>query len=64
MALRGLADRFLARGRTIPVSHFGALDTKLDLSVLDSHFPFTLLLPQATTEEIFEERARANSMWI
>lgn len=29
-APRGLADRFLARRRSIPSGHFGALDTRLD----------------------------------
>jgi 2-polyprenyl-6-methoxyphenol hydroxylase-like FAD-dependent oxidoreductase len=38
--LRGLADRFLARGRAIPSVHFGALDTRLDFSVIDTSFPF------------------------
>jgi 2-polyprenyl-6-methoxyphenol hydroxylase-like FAD-dependent oxidoreductase len=56
-ALRGLADRFLSRGRPIPVGHFGGLTTALDFSVFDTCFPFTLLLPQATTEAILEERA-------
>ena len=55
-AMRGLADRFLSRGRPIPTGHFGALDTRLDLSVFDTRFPFTLLLPQATTEGLLEER--------
>jgi 2-polyprenyl-6-methoxyphenol hydroxylase-like FAD-dependent oxidoreductase len=56
-ALRGLADRFLSRGRPIPKGHFGALETPLDFSVFDTRFPFTLLLPQATTEALLEERA-------
>lgn len=56
-ALRGIADRFLSRGRTIPASHFGALDTKLDYSAFDTRFPFILLLPQAVTERLLEERA-------
>jgi 2-polyprenyl-6-methoxyphenol hydroxylase-like FAD-dependent oxidoreductase len=56
-ALRGLADRFLSRGRPIPKGHFGGLDTALDFSVFDTRFPFTLLLPQATTEALLEERA-------
>jgi 2-polyprenyl-6-methoxyphenol hydroxylase-like FAD-dependent oxidoreductase len=34
-ALRGLADRFISRGRTVPTMHFGALDTRSDLSVFD-----------------------------
>jgi 2-polyprenyl-6-methoxyphenol hydroxylase-like FAD-dependent oxidoreductase len=56
LALRGLADRFVARGRPIPSCHFGLLETRLDLSVFDTRFPFSLLLPQAMTEELFEER--------
>jgi len=48
-ALRGLADRFLSRGRPIPKGHFGGLGTALDFSVFDTRFPFTLLLPQETT---------------
>src|SRR6516164_5079255 len=56
-ALRGLADRFVSRGRPIPKGHFGGLGTGLDFSVVDTHFPFTLLLPQATTEALLEERA-------
>jgi 2-polyprenyl-6-methoxyphenol hydroxylase-like FAD-dependent oxidoreductase len=56
-ALRGLADRFLSRGRPIPTGNFGALDAALDFSVFDTHFPFILLLPQATTEGLLEERA-------
>ena len=56
-ALRGIVDRFLTRGRAIPSGHFGALDTRLDFSVIDSRFPFMLLLPQAVSEEILEQRA-------
>jgi 2-polyprenyl-6-methoxyphenol hydroxylase-like FAD-dependent oxidoreductase len=56
-ALRGLAERFLSRGRPIPKGHFGGLGTALDFSVFDTRFPFTLLLPQATTETLLEERA-------
>jgi 2-polyprenyl-6-methoxyphenol hydroxylase-like FAD-dependent oxidoreductase len=56
-ALRGLANRFLPLGRPIPGIHFGGLDTLLDLSVLESSFPFALFLPQATTERLIEERA-------
>jgi 2-polyprenyl-6-methoxyphenol hydroxylase-like FAD-dependent oxidoreductase len=56
-ALRGLAERFIARGRPIPKGHFGALSTGLDFSAFDTRFPFTLLLPQATTESLLAERA-------
>jgi 2-polyprenyl-6-methoxyphenol hydroxylase-like FAD-dependent oxidoreductase len=41
-ALRGLADRFVSRGRSIPKGHFGGLDKALDLSVFDMRFPFTM----------------------
>ena len=56
-ALRGLADRFLSRGRPIPKGHFGLLGTGLDFSVFNTRFPFTLVQPQATTEVLLEERA-------
>lgn len=56
-ALRGLADRFLSRGRPIPKGHYAGLGTPLDFSVFDTRFPFMLFLPQATTEALLEERA-------
>jgi 2-polyprenyl-6-methoxyphenol hydroxylase-like FAD-dependent oxidoreductase len=56
-ALRGIADRFVQRGRTMPAGHFGGLATHLDLSVFETRFPFILLLPQAVTERLLEERA-------
>jgi 2-polyprenyl-6-methoxyphenol hydroxylase-like FAD-dependent oxidoreductase len=56
-ALRGLADRFVSSGRPIPKGHFGGLATGLDFSVFETRFPFTLLLPQATTEALLKERA-------
>ncbi|MFE9633425.1 monooxygenase [Streptomyces sp. NPDC006463] len=55
---RGLADRFLALGRTMPGWHFAALDTKLDFAALDSRHGYTLFLAQARTEAVLEERAR------
>ncbi|MFI6768029.1 FAD-dependent monooxygenase [Streptomyces sp. NPDC050355] len=59
LALRGVVDRFLAEGRRIPNGHFGGLDERLDFAALDTPFPFTLALPQARTEELLEEHARA-----
>src|SRR5215472_17918225 len=53
-ALRGLADRFLARGRPIPKGHFGLLGTGLDFSVVDTSFQFKLVQPQVTTEVLLE----------
>jgi len=58
LALRGLEERFLSRGRPLPTGHFGLLDTRLDFSGLDTAFRFTLFLPQAVTEALLEERAR------
>ncbi|WP_067541672.1 FAD-dependent monooxygenase [Nocardia crassostreae] len=59
LASRGLAERFLKEGRTIPRGHFGMLESWLDFELLDTQYPFTLVLPQARTEELLEERARA-----
>ncbi|MBM7116843.1 FAD-dependent monooxygenase [Archangium primigenium] len=58
LALRGLADRFLARGRPLPLGHYAQLDTRLDFSPLDTAFPYTLFIPQSQTEALLEERAR------
>ncbi|UOZ05435.1 FAD-dependent monooxygenase [Amycolatopsis sp. WQ 127309] len=59
LAMRGLAERFLAEGTPIPRWHFGMLDTPIDLSVLDTPYPFMLALPQRRTEELLEEHALA-----
>jgi 2-polyprenyl-6-methoxyphenol hydroxylase-like FAD-dependent oxidoreductase len=56
---RGLIGRFLAEGMRIPSGHFGALPDRLDFSVLDTPYPFTLALPQARTEQLFQEHALA-----
>ncbi|MFG1606653.1 FAD-dependent monooxygenase [Actinoplanes sp. NPDC049265] len=58
MDLRGLADRFLSRGRTVPGWHFAGLDRPLDFSRLDTRHGYTLFLEQVHTERILEERAR------
>jgi 2-polyprenyl-6-methoxyphenol hydroxylase-like FAD-dependent oxidoreductase len=58
-ASRGLADRWLAGGQRIPTTHYAMLSSRLDLSVLDSDFPFVLFIPQVRTEELLEEHARA-----
>ncbi|GGM75899.1 putative aromatic compound monooxygenase YhjG [Lentzea pudingi] len=54
---RGVAEPFLAEGLRIPNGHFGGLSDRLDFSVLDTPYPFTLALPQARTEELLQERA-------
>jgi 2-polyprenyl-6-methoxyphenol hydroxylase-like FAD-dependent oxidoreductase len=55
LALRGLADRFLAEGTPVPSSHFAMLSNRLDFSFLDTRYPFTLLLPQRRTEELLDD---------
>ncbi len=47
---RGLLDRFLPLGRTVPGWHFAGLRTQLDFSALDSRHGYTLFLAQARTE--------------
>ncbi|MEV7087910.1 FAD-dependent monooxygenase [Streptomyces sp. NPDC093085] len=59
LAFRGVAGPFLAEGGRIPRGHFGGLEALLDFSVLDTPYPFTLALPQARTEELLEDHARA-----
>ncbi|WET76437.1 FAD-dependent monooxygenase [Amycolatopsis sp. QT-25] len=56
--LRGIADRFLAVGHTVPSWHFAGLPRKLDFSVLDTRHGHTLFLEQARTERLLEDRAR------
>jgi 2-polyprenyl-6-methoxyphenol hydroxylase-like FAD-dependent oxidoreductase len=56
-ASRGLADGWLAEGQRIPTTHYAMLSSRLDLSVLDSDFPFVLFMPQVRTEELLEEHA-------
>lgn len=58
LELRGLAERFLSLGRTVPSWHFAGLSRQLDFSVLDTRHGYTLFLEQARTEQVLEERAR------
>lgn len=62
LAQRGVADRFLERGKKIPMGHFAGLDTRLDFSVLDTTFPYTLFIPQNVTEQLLE--AWANELGV
>ncbi|MFF6999599.1 monooxygenase [Streptomyces sp. NPDC008313] len=54
---RGLLDRFLPLGRTVPGWHFAQLPTHLDFSRLDSRHGCTLFIAQARTEELLAARA-------
>ena len=56
-AMRGIEKQFLAEGIPLPKWHFGILDDKLDLSGLDTPYPFVLALPQVRTEALLDERA-------
>ncbi len=56
LAMRGLAGPFLDEGIPIPSGHFGLLDSRLDFTVLDTPFPFTLAIEQVRTEQLLEER--------
>jgi 2-polyprenyl-6-methoxyphenol hydroxylase-like FAD-dependent oxidoreductase len=57
--MRGMADVHVSEGRAVPSGHFALMSARLDMSVLDSRFPFQLALPQVRTEELFAERAAA-----
>nr|WP_221382189.1 FAD-dependent monooxygenase [Actinoplanes polyasparticus] len=57
LALRGLQEPFLATGVRVPSWHFGFLRERLDLTRLDSPYPFMLAFPQDRTEAILEQRA-------
>ncbi len=59
LALRGWEGPFLERGKPLPTGHFAMLETRLDFSVLDTTFKFTMLISQVMTETLIEERARA-----
>ncbi|MEG7335178.1 monooxygenase [Bacillus sp. 0102A] len=59
LEMRGLLERFVSKGSKVPSGHFSMLDTRLDFSGLDTSCPYTLLLPQAKTEQLLEEHARS-----
>ena len=58
-AMRGVEKEFLAAGIPLPRWHFGILDNKLDLTVLDTPYPYVLAFPQVHTEAILARRAAA-----
>lgn len=59
LASRGAHLPFLAEGVPLPGGHFGVLEQRLDFRELDTPFPYTLVLPQARTEELLEEHAHS-----
>lgn len=58
-ASRGIVDRFLEKGKTVPNSHFALLDNRMDYGVLDTPFPYILILDQPQVETILEDYALA-----
>ena len=52
---RGVAQRLMEDARPLPTWHFAMSSRRLDFSTLPTSFPFTLLQPQARTEELLEE---------
>ncbi|MEI3807182.1 FAD-dependent monooxygenase [Agrobacterium sp. CCNWLW32] len=57
LSLRGIEERFLAVGKPVRSGHYAVLDTRLDFDIFDSRFPYTLFVPQETTEALIEEFA-------
>ncbi|MGW1215283.1 FAD-dependent monooxygenase [Streptomyces sp. NPDC002499] len=57
LASRGIHQRFLDESLKISTGHFANLSDRLDFSVMDTPFPYTLFIPQARTEALFEEYA-------
>ncbi len=57
LSLRGIEERFLAVGKPVRSGHYAVLDTRLDFDIFDSRFPYTLFIPQETTEAIVEQFA-------
>ena len=56
-AMRGIVDAWLTDGVKIPTGHYAMLSSRLDLTALDTDYPFALFLPQVRTEELLEQRA-------
>lgn len=46
-----------AVGKPVRSGHYAVLDTRLDFDIFDSRFPYTLFIPQETTEALIEEFA-------
>jgi len=58
-ASRDLAGAWLQEGVRIPTTHYAMLSSRLNLTGLESDFPFVLFIPQVRTEELLEEHAVA-----
>jgi len=56
-ASRGLVGPWLDEGIEIPTTHYAMLSSRLNLSGLESDYPFVLFIPQVRTEELLERHA-------
>jgi 2-polyprenyl-6-methoxyphenol hydroxylase-like FAD-dependent oxidoreductase len=56
-ASRGIVGPWLDEGIEIPTTHYAMLSSRVDLTGLQSDFPFVLFLPQVRTEELLEQHA-------
>ena len=56
-SMRGLADRFLAKGRPMPAWQFAGLSTPIGFSSFEAQYPHMLFIPQTETERLLHERA-------
>ncbi|GAA5195635.1 FAD-dependent monooxygenase [Rugosimonospora acidiphila] len=57
LALRGIAEEFLAEGPTVPATTFSGLGRPLDLSTMDTDHRYALGIAQTRVEELLEQRA-------
>ncbi|SNY42990.1 FAD-dependent oxidoreductase [Paractinoplanes atraurantiacus] len=57
LAMRGVAEPLLKAGKPLPTWHWGFLPSRLDLTALDTPYPFMLAVPQTRTEAALEEHA-------
>jgi 2-polyprenyl-6-methoxyphenol hydroxylase-like FAD-dependent oxidoreductase len=58
-AMRGIVEAWLAEGVQIPTTHYAMLSSRLDLTGLDTDYPFALFMPQLRTEELLEQRVHS-----
>jgi 2-polyprenyl-6-methoxyphenol hydroxylase-like FAD-dependent oxidoreductase len=58
-AMRGAVPPWLDEGIQIPTTHYAMLSSRLDLTALDTEYPFALFMPQVRTEELLEAHARS-----
>ncbi len=56
-SMRGLADRFLAKGRPMTAWQFAGLSTPIGFSDFEAQYPHMLFIPQTQTERLLHEQA-------